>query len=389
MGRAGSQPRVLYVDDDPQHATMVADQLTAESDIDVATETAAADALERLGGESFECLLSGSHGPDVDGLELVRRVRENHPDLPVIQLTGRASEQVVSEAISAGVTDCFRADVGDDQFALLANRIRTAVECYRAEQALREERRRNDEFVRLVAHDLRNPMTVANGWLEVLENGTDPEVARRKAVDALERMASIVDNLETLARSGDAKTEDECVELSAVATAAWELVDPETADLRVEYGPRVAADPSMLQQALENLFENAVEHGSTSPRQADDAVEHGSTSPPRVEDGDDHGDDVTVVVGPTENGFYVEDDGVGIDPADREKIFRSGYTADGGTGLGLAIVERIADAHEWTLSVTESDAGGARFEFHEADVETAETHVSDATREWPVDHRTR
>ena len=62
-----------------------------------------------------------------------------------------------------------------------------------------------------------------------------------------------------------------------------------------------------------------------------------------------------------DGGFAVADDGPGIPADDRDRVFESGYTTGDGTGLGLAIVKTIAEAHGWTVSVTESDAGGARF----------------------------
>ena len=97
------------------------------------------------------------------------------------------------------------------------------------------------------------------------------------------------------------------------------------------------ADRSRLKQLLENLFRNAVAH---------------------------NGDDVHVTVGDTADGFYVADDGVGVPPDDRDRIFESGYTTDAdGCGLGLPIVRDIADAHGWDVTVAESTAGGARFEF--------------------------
>jgi signal transduction histidine kinase len=62
-------------------------------------------------------------------------------------------------------------------------------------------------------------------------------------------------------------------------------------------------------------------------------------------------------------GFYLADDGVGVPSAERSAVFEAGYTgADHGTGLGLAIVDRIAAAHSWTASLTESETGGARVE---------------------------
>ena len=61
------------------------------------------------------------------------------------------------------------------------------------------------------------------------------------------------------------------------------------------------------------------------------------------------------------------DDGSGISAEEREGIFESGQSGtEDGTGLGLVIVETVAEAHGWTVSATESEAGGARFEFRDA-----------------------
>ncbi|WP_169051799.1 sensor histidine kinase [Halorhabdus amylolytica] len=109
------------------------------------------------------------------------------------------------------------------------------------------------------------------------------------------------------------------------------------------------ADPAKLRTLFENLFRNAVGHG---------------------------GDNVTVTVGPLEDvdGFFVADDGPGIDPSDHERVFDHGYsTGYGGTGVGLTIVERIATAHGWDISLIESENGGARFEFRDREPEADRT----------------
>lgn len=73
---------------------------------------------------------------------------------------------------------------------------------------------------------------------------------------------------------------------------------------------------------------------------------------------------MTVRVGPLENGFYVEDTGEGIDPEEHDTVFEHGYTTGySGSGTGLTIVSRIAQAHNWTVSLTETNEDGARFEF--------------------------
>ncbi|MFB6284009.1 MAG: sensor histidine kinase [Halobacteria archaeon] len=98
----------------------------------------------------------------------------------------------------------------------------------------------------------------------------------------------------------------------------------------------VHGDGGRLQQMIENLLRNAVEHGD---------------------------DDVNIEVGDLEDGYYVEDDGPGIPEDQREKVMEPGYTTrENGTGFGLPIVKNIAGAHGWNLNITESDEGGARFE---------------------------
>jgi signal transduction histidine kinase len=87
---------------------------------------------------------------------------------------------------------------------------------------------------------------------------------------------------------------------------------------------------------VENLVRNAVDHG---------------------------GERVTVTVGTLGDGFYVEDDGVGIPAGERAAAFEAGYTTSrSGSGFGLNIVEQVADAHGWDVAVAEGTDGGARFE---------------------------
>jgi signal transduction histidine kinase len=103
-----------------------------------------------------------------------------------------------------------------------------------------------------------------------------------------------------------------------------------------------------------------VEHGSTSSRpEVDDALKHGSAKGPPA------ADQVTVRVGRAgADGLYVEDDGPGVHPDRREWVFEAGHKSTaGGTGFGLTIVRRIAEAHGWTVTITDGSEGGARFEF--------------------------
>jgi PAS domain S-box-containing protein len=262
---------------------------------------------------------------------------------------------------------------GPDGFEGTAGVVRDISDRKERERTLRQQNERLDQFAGVVSHDLRNPLNVIVGRLDhARETGDDVHFdAIERAARRMERM---IDDLLTLARDGQRVGEVEPVSLDAIVDRAWGTVETGDADLVVEGSlGTVAADEDRLPSLFENLFRNAVEHGSTGNRNAersDDAVEHGSTSPDSQarQDAVDHGGaGVTVRVGTIETdsttGFFVADDGPGISEDQHERVFDHGYTtADEGTGLGLVIVEGITQAHGWEIATTESREGGARFE---------------------------
>jgi PAS domain S-box-containing protein len=134
-GTEDGEIRVLHVDDDPQLCEYV-ETFFAETDrsIDVVTETSVVPALNRLEQTQFDCIVSDYRMPNTDGLEFLEIVRKRYPDLPFILFTGKGSEEIASEAIAAGVTDYMQKGVGTDQYEVLANRVRNAVEQHRTEQ---------------------------------------------------------------------------------------------------------------------------------------------------------------------------------------------------------------------------------------------------------------
>ncbi|MEY7848597.1 sensor histidine kinase [Natrarchaeobius sp. A-rgal3] len=233
---------------------------------------------------------------------------------------------------------------------------------------MRRQNERMEAFTSTVSHDLRNPLSVARGYLDTVETEADND-SLLYVDEAHERMEEIIEQLLVLAQDGKRIDELEPVSLAVVAERAWENVPTTSATLSIDFAGLVEADPITLQHVFENLFRNAVEHGSTSPRSQtpEDAVEHGSTShaePDGSADAVEHGGtDVHVTVGELADGFSVEDDGPGIPNRDRKSVLEAGYTtAAEGTGFGLQIVGSVVDAHGWTLTVTEGSAGGARFE---------------------------
>jgi len=136
--------RVLHVDDDPEFADLTQTFLAGKHDgFSVETASSAAAGLERLEAREFDCIVSDYEMPEQDGIAFLETVRETHPTLPFVLFTGKGSEEIASEAISAGVTDYLQKESSPEQFTVLANRIENAVGRYRAEQRLE---RQNDLF---------------------------------------------------------------------------------------------------------------------------------------------------------------------------------------------------------------------------------------------------
>ncbi|PSP25822.1 hybrid sensor histidine kinase/response regulator [Halobacteriales archaeon QH_10_67_22] len=478
MDDPGAAVRVLHVDDEPAFTDLTAEMLEREDErFDVETADSADEGLQRLQEMAVDCIVSDYDMPGRNGLEFLAAVREDYPQLPFVLFTGKGSESVASDAISAGVSDYLQKGSGTERYTLLANRIETAVTRYRAERELerqvdlfakaqdiasvgaweydcttgegystdevmriygldvdrdlsvdrsldyyhpedrskirdafegaleaggpydretrfidddgnhrwvrtsgepqfeggdvvrvrgilqditerkRRERRlerkneRLEEFAHVVSHDIRTPLQVASGQLEVArETGND--TAFEKVRDAHEWMEAIIDEVLTLARQGEEISDTEQVSLAHVARDAWTMVDTPDAALTIRADFGVEADPDRLCQLFENLFSNAVEHAdgtvTVGPVESFPTTTRGAHSGPR--------------------GFYVADDGPGIPEDKCDIVFEAGYsTSQDGTGFGLSIVEQVAEAHDWDTSVTDSVDGGARFEFLNVD----------------------
>ncbi len=213
--------------------------------------------------------------------------------------------------------------------------LRDITERRQRKERLERETEQLDEFVATVSHDLRNPLTVARGYVETGREHRDfDQVAEAEA--ALDRMERMIEDTLALAREGRAIDDRRLVSLTDAVREAWQ--GSETADATLEARVEdisIYADPDRLGRLFGNLFRNAVDHGP------DDVT-------------------VTVTVDSADGAIRIADDGPGVPPERREQVLERGHTtSENGTGLGLAIVESIAEAHGWTVTVGESPAGGA------------------------------
>ncbi|MFD1641738.1 response regulator [Halohasta litorea] len=451
-GPARSEPiRVLHVDDEPDFGDLVALYLERiDPVLQVTTVTNVEDAWTHLEENTVDCLVSDYEMPETDGIELLRDVREEYPNLPYILFTGQGSEKVASEAISAGVTDYLQKSGNREVYELLANRITQAVghsqseryatlareqlqslfdqidgfyavdgewtvtywneqmadrtgstpedvigeplwevhptisetgvedalrsvsetgetvetEAYleaadrwvtirahpvgdnvfvhstdvtgdkRRVQELTRRNQRLESVARTLSHDLKTPLNVAEGRLELAEE-TGELTHLETVASAHNRMQNLINELLRMARQEE--FEKTTVELTELLTEAWAFAETGDAELRIDVAETASlrADESQLQRIFENLFENAVEHGDAER--------------------------ITVGSGMSETALYVADDGSGL-PEITKDMFESGVTtADEGTGYGLSIVKQIVHEHDWEIESTTAASGGVRF----------------------------
>jgi PAS domain S-box-containing protein len=206
------------------------------------------------------------------------------------------------------------------------------------ERELERERDRLDDFADMLAHEVRNPLNIAQGFLEQITPNDERE---RDALDRVRasqtRIEQMTKELLTHAR-GEPIGEIQTVDLAQIAHVAWGQTPTGEATLEVvDENQTIEANPETLQTTLENLFRNAIEHA---------------------------GPTVTIRIGALpEGGFYVEDDGPGIPDEKKQQVIEEGFTtAEDGTGFGLAIVRDIVRAHGWEIAITDGAEGGARIE---------------------------
>ncbi len=230
-------------------------------------------------------------------------------------------------------------DDGDRERAeLLVSHTAGALDRIDREATLEEKNERLEAFASIVSHDLRSPLSVATSRVELAVTECNSEHLD-KTLDALGQMEGLIDDLLTLSRQGEVIDDPNPVSLRTVASEAWGVVETHDSTIDIQTTDTINADRDRLRQLLVNLFRNSIQHG---------------------------GQTVAVTVGLLDGqaGFFVADDGVGVSADDAETLFEPDYSTDAdGTGLGLRIVEQITEAHGWTVGVTESDSGGARFEF--------------------------
>ncbi|MDR7332669.1 ATP-binding protein [Roseateles asaccharophilus] len=227
------------------------------------------------------------------------------------------------------------------------------------EAALRETDRRKDEFLAMLAHELRNPLAPIRSAAELLQRAAPLDAQQRRAVDIVDRqvqqMARMVDDLLDVSRITHGRIELECapVDLAGVVAAAVDAASPAMTERRhrltvsTQAGLHVLGDAARLQQCVVNLLSNAAKYTDAGGEIQLSLLREGDWAVVRV-----------------------ADSGVGIPPEMLPSVFdlfvqstRTLDRAQGGLGIGLSIVKRLVEMHGGRAAASSAGVGaGATFE---------------------------
>jgi signal transduction histidine kinase len=346
--------RILLVEDSPSDALLLEEALADVVFIRFALKRVErlSRAVDCLRQQSFDIVLLDLSLPDVQGVDTLLQLREHTEAIPIVVFTGLNDHSLGIRLIQAGAQDYLVK--GQLQGESLARSIRHAVERKRIEQTLKEAERRKDDFLAMLAHELRNPLAPIRNAVEVLKRPGIESSHVAWARDVIDRQLTqltyLVDELLDVSRitHGKIVLKLECLDLSEVIAQAIEasrpLIEARRHELSVVLPSepvRVEGDFARLAQVLSNLLDNAAKY---TP--------------------DDGHIRVSITAEDQEAVIRVQDNGVGISADALPYIFelftqteRSLDRAEGGLGIGLSLVKRLVEMHGGQTEVHSSGLG--------------------------------
>jgi signal transduction histidine kinase len=368
----GWRPRVLIADDNADMRDYLGRILGQGYDVTTVADGRAA--LEEVRTNTPDLVLTDVMMPNIDGFGLLAAIRadEAHRSLPVIILSARAGEEARIEGLSAGADDYIakpfsaREMIARVTSQLALSRLRRDSEqaLAESERQLREADRRKDEFLALLAHELRNPLAPIRTGLELIRLADDSPEAVRRVRAVMERqvahMVRLIDDLLDIARitSGKIVLQRAPTPLSWLVQGAVDAqraaLDARHIELCIDLPPRtciVDVDPTRLTQVLSNILHNALKftppHGKV---RISAAARSRASSAGELE-------------------ITISDTGMGISQEMLPRIFnlfeQGEHPPDhtqGGLGIGLALARRLVLMHGGQIDAHSEGTGkGSEF----------------------------
>lgn len=362
--------RVLIVEDSENDAELVLRELrkAGYSPIHRRVETTG-EMTDALDSEDWDIVLSDYVLPGFGGLSAIKLVQRKDCNLPLIIVSGQIGEDTAVAAMKAGAQD----------YIIKGNlkRLGAAIERELAEAENRRQRKKaeeelrtkdeelqlskkiealKDEFIGMVSHELKTPLTIIIGALNVVETeGISPDESKELIHDAstsAEELAAMVDNLLELSRYQSNRLSLQTIQTQidpVVRTVVQRLQNRSSkhqlvVDIPSDL-PDARVDPIRIERVLQNLVDNAIKY---SPDGGEVRIFA-------------HNSDKALVIG-------VSDEGTGISPEDQTRLFKSferlgAVNGIPGTGLGLRVCRILVEAHDGRIWVESELGKGSTFLF--------------------------
>jgi signal transduction histidine kinase len=360
--------KILVVDDEQSVATTIKAILQLDGN-EVTAVTSGKEALDLLRGREFDVVLTDLRLDDLDGIEILRETQKLWPDTVSIMLTGYASLESAVTALRSGAYDYLIKPSDVDELRATVGR---ALERRRLRQRLVELEQLDKlktQFLSMASHELRTPLTAVSGFMQIarrrmgrLGGATDiPNSWREEAQRADEtlemanrqakKLARLIDELLDVSRLQQGRVEMRLaeIELAEVVREVGErmklLSKGHEIETKIDGAAPIVADRDRIEQVLENLVGNAIKYSPETGRIEMSLHQSGANA----------------IVS-------VRDQGIGIAPAEVEKIFGLFYRSPdpradhvGGLGLGLYISREIVSRHHGRLWAERNPDAGTTF----------------------------
>lgn len=379
MMAAGIQ--ILLIDDSNDDRMLARRAIAKEFPDASFTEVGSAAEFEKYVQQRFDCVITDYRLGWGDGLTVLKRLKENSPEQPVIMFTNTGSEEICAAGMKAGLSDYIVKR--KQEFPKLPAAVGTATELTTARRALLEqqahiadllERERaarteavranhlKDEFLATVSHELRTPLSAVLGWAHMLQLGHMTKEQEREAHAVIERnartQAKLIDDILDLSRivSGTLRIDLGPLDIVKTLQGALDAVQPDAAAKSITITtqiepmpPPIRGDASRIQQIVLNLLTNAIKFTPEA------GIVH-----------------LTVERVKSYLQIVVRDNGIGIAPEFLPHIFDRFRQSDigptrrhGGLGIGLSVVKSLVEMHGGSVQAfSEGEGKGSRFVVH-------------------------
>ena len=382
-----SEPATVLVVDDELGIREGCRRILSRAEHQVIVAALGEEGWQQIQSGQFDLVLLDIMMPDINGMELLKRIVPFDPDLVCIIITGYATVELAVQAIKGGAYDFISKPFDANALLMTVHRglerRRLSLEARRlaqveAEKEVLERRKAELErealeqralelerldriksaFTRTVAHELRAPTAAIQSYLRLILDGYIPPEQQKKYLVRAEQRTSgqleLIGDLLHLAhlQNPDLRIEREPVNLAESLREVCDLMSSRAQEKGIEFTvsvpeetPTISADPKHIKQLWDNLVSNAIKYTD----------EGGNV-------------DVTMDTRDKQVVTSVRDTGIGIAPEDIERIFEEFYRtkaakeySEMGTGLGLSIVKRIVETYQGHIDVQSTLSQGSTF----------------------------